>query len=463
MSNIKNFGLYGVGSDVQFGKGGVRLAANAATLSVLAANSTANTVVYAPLKIGAPSASTDAATKNYVDTAISGLGAPFDYVGTVSGDVQATPTDLSLLAKTDTGSYYKVAADGYFTFSGVAFFAKAGDGLVFNSAGGVDRLDNVDAAVSGTADYIAVTGSADTGFTVDLDAAFKSRVSNVEVNLSTLSNTSASAISSINGNIATVANAVANAQAEVDAIEGAVGLSTSGEYVANVSTTYIGSVSTVVEAAEALDRAIAEIAAAPYENLIISPDSNVTVYANNTDVTIGTATANVTITYESNAVVFTAGGAAGDVSIVLDPKGTGVIDVSGSVVADVADPVSMSDGANKGYVDAAFAAQPFVRQKVVTATGVGTSVPVEGKITQVRVRIKDTTTEGVEVWRGTPGSGILLLDSDSIDTTEQDAVFIVDVMDTYTIGADVYVEFDPGEETKEIEFSFYYHTDASIV
>lgn len=463
MSNIKNFGLYGVGSDVQFGKGGVRLAANAASLSVLAANSTANTVVYAPLKIGAPAASTDAATKSYVDTAISGLGAPFDYVGTVSGGLQGSPTDLSLQAKTDTGSYYKVATDGYFTYDSVAFFAKAGDGIVFNSAGGVDRLDNVDASVSGTADYIAVTGTADTGFTIDIDAAFKSRVSNVEVNLSTLSNTSASAISAINSNIALVSADAANAQSEIDTIEGAVGLTSSGEYAANVSTTYIGSVTTIVEATEALDRAIANIAAAPYENLIISPDSNVSVYANNTNVTIGSATSNVVITYEGNAVVWTAGGASSDVSIVLDPAGTGVVDVSGSVVTDVADPTNMSDGANKGYVDAAFAAQPFVRQKIVTVTGAGTNLPVEGKITQVRVRINDTTAEGVEVWRGTPGVGTLLLDSDSIDTTELDAVFIVDVMDTYVLGTNVYIEFDPGTDTKEIEFSFYYHTDASIV
>lgn len=116
---------------------------------------------------------------------IDRLGNAFNYVGALSGGADAaSATDLSALqtGEKDAGDYYKVTTDGYFKVGTeqAPFYANVNDGLVFNITGTVDKIDNTDSVVFGTADYIAVTGSADTGFTVDVGTAFKARVSGLE-------------------------------------------------------------------------------------------------------------------------------------------------------------------------------------------------------------------------------------------------------------------------------------------
>jgi len=116
---------------------------------------------------------------------LDALGSAFNYVATVSGGADVgSAVNLGSLTEKDPGDYYKVATAGYFKVdSGSAFYANANDGLVWNLVGGVDKIDNTDSSVTGTADYIAVSGSTDTGFTVDVDEAFKTRVSTLESGL----------------------------------------------------------------------------------------------------------------------------------------------------------------------------------------------------------------------------------------------------------------------------------------
>jgi hypothetical protein len=115
---------------------------------------------------------------------VAALGNAFNYVGTLTGGAAAgSAFDLASLASgtKDAGDYYKVAAAGYFKVgTAAAFYANLNDGLVWNLDGGVDKIDNTDSTVAGTTDFIAVSGSADTGFTVDVDAAFKTRMSTAE-------------------------------------------------------------------------------------------------------------------------------------------------------------------------------------------------------------------------------------------------------------------------------------------
>jgi len=115
-----------------------------------------------------------------LDTRIDDLGAAFNYVGVLgglgyeafAGGIDAgSATDLNGLAtgEKDAGDYYKVSADGFFKVgpAGTPFLVKANDGIVWNTAGGVDVIDNTNANVlAGT--NIGVTGSSDTGFTVSL-------------------------------------------------------------------------------------------------------------------------------------------------------------------------------------------------------------------------------------------------------------------------------------------------------
>jgi len=126
----------------------------------------------------APSASTDVVRKTDLDSAVSALGSVFHFVGDVSS--AATPLDLTTLSDTSTGAYYKVDVDGAYTDGATTFNAKVGDAFVKTTTGW-QKLDNVDAVVSGTANEIAVTGDENVGYTVALDSAFKTRVSDVEL------------------------------------------------------------------------------------------------------------------------------------------------------------------------------------------------------------------------------------------------------------------------------------------
>lgn len=114
----------------------------------------------------APSASTDVVRKTDLDSAISALGSVFRYIGDVTG------TDLDAQSDTTTGAYYRVNADGNYTASGgYSVAAKVGDAFVKTSTGW-QKLDNVDAVVSGTANEISVSGDENAGYTVSLDPVF---------------------------------------------------------------------------------------------------------------------------------------------------------------------------------------------------------------------------------------------------------------------------------------------------
>jgi hypothetical protein len=138
---------------------------------------------------------------------IDALGNVFEYVGTVNGGADAANAlDMDTLAQKATGDYYKVATAGYFKVgaAGTPFYANLNDGLVFNSAAGVDKIDNTDSAVAGTTDYISVTGSTDTGFVVDVDTAFKARVSTLESGLAAELVTRAAADTALDTRVTTV-------------------------------------------------------------------------------------------------------------------------------------------------------------------------------------------------------------------------------------------------------------------
>ncbi len=126
---------------------------------------------------------------NSVKAQVGSLGNAFNYVGTLNGGATTGAAyDLSTLATEgkDTGDYYKVAQAGYFKVgaAGTPFYANVNDGLVWNAAGGIDKIDNTDSSVtSGDTDFIDVTGSADTGFVVNVGTVFAGRVTTLETDL----------------------------------------------------------------------------------------------------------------------------------------------------------------------------------------------------------------------------------------------------------------------------------------
>jgi hypothetical protein len=132
----------------------------------------------------APSASNDVVRKTDLDTAVSALGSVFHYVGDVSAYTDASnPFELANIVDQSTGAYYRVDVAGTYTAGvGPSMEAKVGDAFVKTTTGW-QKLDNVDAVVSGTANEISVTGDENAGYTVAIDPVFSGRVDITEENI----------------------------------------------------------------------------------------------------------------------------------------------------------------------------------------------------------------------------------------------------------------------------------------
>lgn len=246
------------------------------------------------------------ATESYVNTEIStvtnlvtSLGNAFNYIGvlTSGGATSGTAFDLDTLAagSKDSGDYYKVTVPGWFVVgAGTPFFANIGDGLVWNTSGDVDKIDNTNSEVQGTTDFITVTGNSDTGFVVDIAAGFKTRVDNAEI-----------AITTLQTDVTTLQTNGGNLQTEVDNIETSLGgaVNTSGVFQSAAFTTF-DTVTSPTSITDVLSQIDSSIGPDVVSNTIINAaDSvttnlqNITTYIENSSLVVtGTATQSVTDT-----------------------------------------------------------------------------------------------------------------------------------------------------------------------
>ena len=88
MADTKNYGLKGVGDDVQFGKGGGRFVFNTGAVDFRATDVGGSTLVH--LQVLTPVGDTDAATKLYVDDVAAGLDFKESVTCATTGDMGAT-------------------------------------------------------------------------------------------------------------------------------------------------------------------------------------------------------------------------------------------------------------------------------------------------------------------------------------------------------------------------------------
>lgn len=179
---------------------------------------------------------------------VSGLGNAFNYVGKLPArtGVTGTGTDVDPYildgmeaGYTDAGDYYKIETAGYYKLgSEAAIQFELNDGLVFNTAGGLDRINNQQSSVGGTTDEVDVGGSVETGFTVSLAQAVKDAISDNATAISTESarakavegtlanlNTTAKGnlVSAINEVVSSVAQEAAARASAVTAVDNKVG------------------------------------------------------------------------------------------------------------------------------------------------------------------------------------------------------------------------------------------------
>lgn len=227
--------------------------------------------------VAAPVGGSDAVNRDYVTNAIAVLGNAFNYIGVLAGGVDAANAtvleDLPTDGK-DAGDYYKVTTAGYFTLvegdtANAAFF-NVNDGLVFNTTGGYDKIDNTDAATAGTAGEITVSGSVDTGFVVGIDGVYtaarqqevsdeaNSRVSGDATNAQAISdeaNARVAADLALNSNVANVAATVSD---EANARIAADGVLTSAIANTDANAVLLEGRVTVLEAADTAN-AIADL------------------------------------------------------------------------------------------------------------------------------------------------------------------------------------------------------------
>ena len=170
-----------------------------------------------------------------LSTHINALGNAFVYVGTVAGGPAGSPADLSALTDKNPGDYYKVTVGGTFTDGTNTFVANVGDGLVFNLSGSVDKIDSTDSVVTGTADFVSVTGTTDTGFVVDVADAFKNRVSTLETNATALE----ARVTTTEGNVTALTSALATEtsarQAADETLQANIDAETSARQAADVT------------------------------------------------------------------------------------------------------------------------------------------------------------------------------------------------------------------------------------
>ena len=183
--------------------------------------------------LAAPTNDGDAVNKLYVDDKFASLGHAFEYCGSVTPGADAsTAFDMDGLTQKQPGDYYKIIGSGYVKIgTAAAFYVNAGDSLIWNPDGGLDKFDNTNSEVSGTDQFITVSGSTDTGFTVDVAAEFKTRMSTVE--------SRADSMDSL-----------------VAANQTATGIASDGSYVPSAGSNYIATATSVHDATIKLDTSL---------------------------------------------------------------------------------------------------------------------------------------------------------------------------------------------------------------
>jgi len=423
MANIKNFGLAGIGSDVQFGKAGGRLIYDSSS-SFFKFTTDGSTL--AQIRVATtPSNANDVASKSYVDGAINGLdvknsvraattaagtlasdytnGDTIDGVALVTGNRillknQADATENGVYTVNASGAPTRATdfdADAEVT-AGAFFFVEEGtangdSGFVVTSddAITVGSDDIVFTQFSGTGQIVAGNGLGKTGNTLSVNVDDSS----LEINSDTLRIKSTYTGQSSITTLGTISTGVWNGT-DIGVAHGGTGASTAGDARTNLGLA-IGS------DVQAFDAQLSDIAGlTPTDgNIIIGDGSNFVLESGATaraslGLTIGThvqafdaqladiagltpTDGNIIIGDGSNFVLES--GATARTSLGLGtgdtPTFTGAA-MGSAAITGVADPTNAQDAATKAYVDASIASS----NEIGELSDVNITTPADGSM-----------------------------------------------------------------------------------
>lgn len=404
----KNFGLVGIGGDVQFSKSGGRLVYSGSVFAVKNASGSS----FVRLQVANASQISDAITKGQVDQAITNLQSEIDVltntsvVGT-SGRISVAKSPQAWTVNLDPN----YAGQGSITTVGTVTSGRwqsntistqyGGTGLTTYSAG--DLLVGFGSSLTrlpiGSASHVLKVNSSGTGLEYGpaVDAA-----------LGVL----------------------------VQTIQNSAGLAANGAYIANASAHYIGNVTSLANADARLDTALHALSNT-VSNLssdqIISTDQKTSVKAQSTGVELSgnvnnvrtvlldvraSANTNTTLRFDMTQpgkAILRSNGIA-NTSVVLAPTGSGVVDHNGARMANAANASADSDAIVLGQANAAFMrylTTTFAESNAVQSVGV-----VSGIVMRAIVLITTPFSSGTIVTVGYSTDHAAIVRSDEIDVSK---------------------------------------------
>lgn len=370
MANIKSFDLVGIGSQVQFGKAGPQLVNNSGAFAFR--DSTNTTLVN--IEVATPTATTHAVSKSYVDGLISSLTATqvaFDNsTANISGSPTTVQAALNDLSSTVSGLSSSQIVDNKTTPTSRVSTNEVTGEVTIDVGGTAGTPANIATFKGSSSSNSALIFDNSTAGGIQI-TGYSATAADVNVYLNPQGN---GRVYIGNGNSDTALQAD---DGQMLTLAGGDSTTTNGGnlLIRGGNTTHSGSTNGVVELQDSTGTNVMTVT-----GIGATADSAFTV-------TNGVGQAELSVT-----------GSATNSNLVLAPKGTGSVVVSGATIQQVATPVNSTDAANKSYVDSAISAvnttitnnktdtlQAVTGTLALTTMNLGS--PITGRVTSVMINI----------------------------------------------------------------------------